>query len=513
VQSGAWLSRRFLTVVPTANKSVSEAATAHSQKVMGKIKIKNMKLKLTTLSLLVILLSSCNHSNFEPDGKVIIAGKILNFEKHKEVENFNLFHHDLLELQIIETVEIKDDGSFQISIPCYSKMDLFIIFGKVPAYLICVPNDSLFLTIDADILNDPQNKYPNDSYFAKVIGGTRVTDNQFVNEFIRKTRNTLSRAAYFKIIETYSPLDYLAYQNNIEDMEMSVLDSLLQTTDAAVFKTWAEDFTKYKKLDLLLQYPAIHAKENNINIDSLEIPQEYFTEIFKEDINDNEFFSFYHTAFLLYSYNNHLYRQARKEGLDLLQYINTNSTGFSKDFALARYFYSLNKKSDTLAEINSELIKNKFLKNFLILEINKQETKKAERLEIKTHSTFVDSLFSKYKGKVVYVDFWATWCVPCLKEFPYSMTLIDQFKDKPIEFLFLCNRSTKENWQKTITEKELKGTHVFLNDKQYTELQTLFGIEGIPHYVFVNKQGGFINRTLRPSDKNIVTKINELLNE
>jgi len=93
--------------------------------------------------------------------------------------------------------------------------------------LICAPNDSLFLTIDADILNDPKNHYPNNSYFVKVTGGTRVQDNQFVNDFLLNRRKIkLSRTEYFKIIETSTPLEYLSYQEKLSQMEMKVLDSI-----------------------------------------------------------------------------------------------------------------------------------------------------------------------------------------------------------------------------------------------------------------------------------------------
>lgn len=463
--------------------------------------------------LLILLISSCkNESDFQPDGKVVIAGKILNFEKHLELKNLNLYYHTLFEAQKIESIKVNKEGLFHISIPCHYKKDFFIGVGRTPVNLIGAPNDSLFLTIDADILNNPMDYYPNGSYFAKVVGGTRTIDNKFVNEYISRTGNNLSRVAYFNIIKTLPPFEYLDYQNKLEATRMFVLDSILQTVDAEIFKSWAKDQSKYKKLDLLLKYPSENAKQNHLNEDSVNIPKEYFDKIFEAGINETKIFSFYHNAFF-FAYYAYLYKQAKKEESDILQYICRNATGFSKDISVAKYFYSLNQKSDTLLVIDYALIENEYLKKALKLEIEKQNIKKAELLNLKTNSTISETLFGKYKGKVVYVDFWATWCVPCMKEMPWSMKMQEKFKNQPVVFLFLCNQSKYQEWEKTIKEKQIKGEHVFLNDVEFNELKALFGITGVPHYMLINKQGGIINHAPRPSDKNTDLEIEKLLNE
>ena len=345
-------------------------------------------------------------------------------------------------------------------------------------------------------------------------GQTKIKPTGFGgNRYIlKKNKNPLSRTEYFKIIETYSPLEYLAYLNKLEEKETLVLDSLLHHNQSAFFDSWAKDRSKYKKLDLLSKYPASHASQNNLSTDSVDIPNEYLDKLFEEGINDTEIFSFYHNAFFG-EYNAYLYNQAKKEGSDILQYICRNATGFSKDISIAKYFYSLNHKSDTMLKIDYALIENEYLKNSLQLEIEKENTKKTELLSLKTLSTIRETLFGKYKGKVIYVDFWATWCGPCMQEIPWSMKMQDEFKDQPVIFLFLCNQSKYEDWENAIKEKKIRGEHVFLNDKEFNELKTLFGITGVPHYMLINKQGAIINNASRPSDKNIDLEIKKLLNE
>jgi len=63
-------------------------------------------------------------------GNINITGNIVNYENHVDLKSFNLYHHSLFEIQKIETVEIKDDGSFNMSIPCHYNMDFLLVLEE-----------------------------------------------------------------------------------------------------------------------------------------------------------------------------------------------------------------------------------------------------------------------------------------------------------------------------------------------------------------------------------------------
>lgn len=127
--------------------------------------------------------------------------------------------------------------------------------------------------------------------------------------------------------------------------------------------------------------------------------------------------------------------------------------------------------------------------------------------------SLIDTLIAKYSGKVIYMDFWAPWCSPCMEEMPASKILQDTYKDGKVIFLFLGNQCEANSWRATIANKNLTGEHILLTRDQFNVLAAEFGISGIPHYVLIDKKGNIANKNaVRPSDPDLKKQLNNLLN-
>ena len=116
---------------------------------------------------------------------------------------------------------------------------------------------------------------------------------------------------------------------------------------------------------------------------------------------------------------------------------------------------------------------------------------------------------SDFKGKVLYVDFWATWCGPCTKESPYFESLAKKFIDKDVLFLPISMDNSKKTWSKYLKShsKELVQYHSI-----DPILKNEWCIKGIPRFVLIDKNFNIVNAYAeRPSDTAICEKIQDLL--
>jgi uncharacterized protein (TIGR03435 family) len=93
--------------------------------------------------------------------------------------------------------------------------------------------------------------------------------------------------------------------------------------------------------------------------------------------------------------------------------------------------------------------------------------------------------WDKLKGKVVVLEFWATWCAPCVKAIPHLNDLVGQFKGKPVVFLSVT--SENEDVVKLFLKTHPIKSWIGLDD--YETLKKAFHVQGIPHAVIVNAEG------------------------
>lgn len=106
-----------------------------------------------------------------------------------------------------------------------------------------------------------------------------------------------------------------------------------------------------------------------------------------------------------------------------------------------------------------------------------------------------------FKGKVVLVDIWATWCGPCVKEIPSLKQLEQEFHGQDVVFVSISVDDPKDKkvWEKFIVDKQLGGVQLFAGAK--AQIKRDYKISGIPRFMLFDKQGKIIDvDSPRPSD-------------
>jgi peroxiredoxin len=203
---------------------------------------------------------------------------------------------------------------------------------------------------------------------------------------------------------------------------------------------------------------------------------------------------------------------------------------------------------DELEKINNPVIEDYILKNVAsqikmyndkedylfkaIINLTKDEKFKSElKLKLENKGKFVNGspapnfelidLYGKkvtladFKGKNIYIDFWATWCSPCIGEIPDLKKMEEKFKDKNIVFLSISIDKQKdlEKWKNFISTKELGGIHLIAENAWESQIVKEYMIDSIPRFVIIDTEGNLVDvNAPRPSMGKANKAINRLDN-
>ncbi|GAA3643837.1 hypothetical protein GCM10022397_30920 [Flavivirga jejuensis] len=123
------------------------------------------------------------------------------------------------------------------------------------------------------------------------------------------------------------------------------------------------------------------------------------------------------------------------------------------------------------------------------------------------------SSLSDFKGKYVYIDVWATWCGPCLREVPFLQKVEKQYHRKNIEFVSISidKEKKRDAWRKMVTDKELGGIQLIADKDFNSDFMLAYDITRIPRFILIDPDGNIISKDApRPSDPDLIVLFKEL---
>ena len=239
-----------------------------------------------------------------------------------------------------------------------------------------------------------------------------------------------------------------------------------------------------------------------------------------------KFQNYFVTYFNSKQYNFDKYKDGSKAAIDKFNFADSKFTDENLQYFLTTYL------SSTCSSISPSILKilisnlEKEPREKINIQCAEAINKKEEVIATKSNQK-VDEwglmglddkplMLNSMKGKVIYVDFWASWCGPCKREFPYSMQMIDKLTEKQkkkIEFLFISIDDDKETWKNVLSKNKLGGQHGWISGGWAAKLLSKYNVNSIPRYMIIDQNGAVVNPNApRPSEADTFDLLLKLAN-
>ena len=124
------------------------------------------------------------------------------------------------------------------------------------------------------------------------------------------------------------------------------------------------------------------------------------------------------------------------------------------------------------------------------------------------------TLIEPYKGKVILLDIWGTWCGPCKAALKNSQEEYEHLKDYDIVYLYLANSSDEESWKNVIKEYNVTGdnvVHYNLPAEQQAAIEHYLGVNSFPTYKLIDRGGNILGVNADPRDLNALEGVIKMI--
>ena len=482
------------------------------------------KVSLLVLGFTMFFACSQDNNRIEPK-RTVIAGVINNFSD--EIVLINYCDNFSEERRFAPSLT-ESNGYFQTEHKYVFAQNITIRIGNRFINLFIHPGDSVFVTIDA---NEIQHNYNN----AVIFSG----DNSTLNKELFLWHNYSSHLINQNIPKFDNnalPEDFLASVKREFNKAQDSINAYSERTGMSDFlKSWAYIDYKYTIANYLMDYSNSEANK-----------WEIFTNPIFDVFNENNFQTMYFQYHLGVCMNALIQSEAEianmfleKEyvfatRLAIKKLFEKTPKGVVRDVMLFNFIktglHEMPELYDSIPNVKTIFSQNFFNKELeKLAEQNKrieQATKLSEeerqldgvlymandKIEELPNVTLLNYLSEKHKGKVLYIDVWATWCGPCIEEFKSTPNLHKHFKDKDVVFVNLCLSSDIDSWKPFLLKNNVSGENYFLGEKASQLFMGNNNLGGFPSYLIVDNNIEIHYPAPRPSDlESVIKKIESCL--
>lgn len=453
----------------------------------------------------------------------VVAGQIQNppTTKVQVLIKPNPFTND----QMTYEAPLDAQGRFSVAVDFPLGIEAMLQCGQAQAMLFLEPDDSLYLKGNAtDWMNTLQ-------YSGKPQSAAK---NAYLRQFYLQFRDKGIDFADPNKVRTLEPAQYRTYCDSLRQL-MTQYYEQAKTRDAAqaaphtvFFETYARAQIDYDYALSLLEQPMQYARASGAQ--TINLPTNYYAFLDNFPINNTyaiftpiyqQFVDMFVSEFFAQQViNTTKDYDMQNYYADRYEFAKKYLQGEALNFALTKSIVEGSMRGPiekVLDKYNDYKTLNTRREYLQVVDMLSQRFGAIRAGQIAPDFTAYDTngkavKLSSLKGKVVYVDFWATWCGPCRQQFPAERELHKKFEANPnVVFLLVSTDSKTDPWTAFLDKEKLPGTNLWAGD-QYASIANTYNITGIPRFLLIGKDGKIASSNARrPADTRIEADIKALL--
>jgi thiol-disulfide isomerase/thioredoxin len=459
-------------------------------------KLISKKSFLVSTLFIFIIIYSCDKQD---EDFIVFSGKIENVEPESNGRKYL----DVSSNKNSWRIQLNDDNTFRDTIRndegLFSLMD-----GKYPYQLFFSKSKEYSIHYDA-------NNFRTGNV---VVGGDGKHINQyFVEKF--QQRVFLNPGNTDRTEEEFRKKISEKRSQNSARLEKATLPKYLKESEAKLIK-----YEYLKDLNIFL----VLKKESDSTFNPSKIS---INELDIDYLNEEDFKNISDYRLLVFDYSREQIKELAKENIKENSYYSyeqntikliekTIPNEYIKNYMISGFALSNIKKVKDIDSYyidfksyytgKDENLKSQMFDSYTRLNKLSKDSSSPEFVDYMNYKGGVNSL-KDYRGKYVYIDFWATWCGSCFGEMSYMKEIEKEYQDKNIIFISISIDDNITSWKRVIKKKEMEGIQL-LAKKEENGFVEQFAVYGIPRYVFIDPKGTIINyEAPRPSNKEELKKL------
>ena len=431
----------------------------------------------------------------------VLSGKIVNSDE-------KILKLSLTELTYEKMINIDSEGNFKDTLHLLEDASYFFSIGKSFSQIFLKDGYNLHLSLDAKDFHKTMHYEGKGSEInnfnielsklrQKLVGDPKEFFLVPLNVFIEN--NARNKQTYLSFLN----------ESGLDEKDRNLLARMIEADHLLIHNNY-DKFNHY------------HLKEHPV------LPTDYYDPILNMNLDDEELFLHDKNYRSLVIENYRLSLKLAQQADSLLTNIEFVKKAtkdiksiYIREAIISMLFNNVNYKNENYYadyEKIMALLVSKEMKDRLNTRLQTAQSTTPGAKSVGFEYESVDGAkvsLSDFKGKYVYVDIWATWCGPCIKQMPDLKELIKEYEGKNIAFVVISVDEKKDiaKWKKMVPIYNVGGTHLIADNALKSEFMKAYSVSLIPRSILLDVDGNVINNNApKPSDNNLKNILNQLLN-